>query len=205
MNAKDESAEMPRAAGHPSDPGNLSRREVSRRLLGVAAILHLDALHPVWTHLPLHPAVQDAANSAGTNQRPILLTMDQMADFAGIAEGIVPGSTKALVASFVDLLLSVDRPEVQQGFCRSLAVLQQEAKHRFGTTLAALTTSQRDEILAAVSTAREGRPEHAAFEDLKTWVVGAYYSSEIGMTELGWTPSRFFDSLPDCSHADESE
>lgn len=204
MNAND-SAESASAIEDSSAPGNLSRREASRRLLSVAAILHLDALHPVWNHLPLQPAVQDAANSGGTKTKPALLTTDQLADFAGIAEGIVPGSTKALVAPFVDLLLSVDQPQVQQGFVRSLAVLQQEAQRRFGATLAALTPSQRDEILRAVSTAPEAGPQRAAFADLKTWVVGAYYSSETGMTELGWTSSRFFDSLPACSLADDSE
>jgi gluconate 2-dehydrogenase subunit 3-like protein len=205
MNASDQPAPTESAIQHSSEPGTLSRREVSRRLLSVAAILHLDALHPVWKHLPLQPAAEDAANPGGTKTKPALLTPDQLADFAGIAEGIVPGSAKALVAPFVDLLLSVDQPPVQQQFIRSLAVLQQEGQRRFAATLAALTPSQRDEILAAVSTAQAASPQLAAFADLKTWVVGAYYSSEPGMTELGWTPSRFFDSLPACSHADHSE
>ena len=205
MNANDQSAATGSAVRHSSGPETISRREASRRLLSVAAVLHLDALHPVWNHLPLQAEVQDAANPGGTKTKPALLTTDQFADFAAIAEGIVPGSTKALVAPFVDLLLSVDQPQVQQDFVRWLAVLQEEAQRRFGATLAALTPSQRDEILRAVSTAPEAGPQRAAFADLKTWVVGAYYSSEPGMTELGWTRSRFFDSLPACSHADGSE
>jgi hypothetical protein len=199
MNANDGSLEG--VAKHSSERGVFSRREASLRLLGVAAILHVDALHPVWNHLRPQPTLQDAENSRGTNRKPTLLTMDQLTDFAGLAEGIVPGSTKALVAPFVDLLLSVDGSDVQQGFIRSLAVLQEEAKRRFGATLAGLAPSQRDEMLARASAAPEGSPQRAAFMDLKTWVVGAYYSSEIGMTELGWTPGRFFDSLPDCSYA----
>ena len=30
--------------------------------------------------------------------------------------------------------------------------------------------------------------------------MGAYYSSEIGMRELGWTENRFFASFPGCTH-----
>ena len=205
MNANDKSPETAGAADHPSKSEILSRRDASRRLLGVAAICHLDGLRPVWSHLRQPPTLQDAEDREATNRKPNLLTMDQLADFVAVSEGIVPGSTKALVAPFVDLLLSVDSPEVQQAFGRSLTVLREEAKHRFGTALAGLTSSQRDEILAAVSTAQEGSPQRSAFTDLKSWVVGAYYSSELGMTELGWTPSRFFESLPDCSHAVESE
>jgi hypothetical protein len=33
-------------------------------------------------------------------------------------------------------------------------------------------------------------------------VSGAYYSSEIGMQELGWTGQMFFDKLPGCDHPD---
>ena len=204
MNAKNHAGAPGSAIKHSAEFGTLSRREASRRLLSVAAIFHLDALHPIWNHLSPQSSLQNTANSGVTKLKPVFLSADQLADFGGIAEGLVPGSTKALVAPFVDLLLSVDQTQVQQGFIGSLGVLQEEARRRFGATPAVLTPSQRDEILAAVSTAPEGSPQRAAFADLKTWVVGAYYSSEIGMTELGWTPSRFFDSLPACPHSKES-
>jgi hypothetical protein len=35
---------------------------------------------------------------------------------------------------------------------------------------------------------------------LKGWISVAYYSSEIGMKELGWTPDRVFASFPGCEH-----
>ena len=203
MNANDESAAPAAVADRPAEREILSRREASRRLLGIAAIWHLDAAHPVWSLLGKQGIPRAPEGLDGTNSKPQFLKMDQLADFAGVAEGIVPGSTRALVASFVDLLLRVDSSNVQESFCRSLAVLQEEAKRRFGATLASLTPSQRDRILASASNAAEGTPRRAAFEDLKTWVVGAYYSSEIGMSELGWTPNRFFISLPGCSNPEE--
>ena len=201
LNANDESAELAGVAGRPAESEILSRREASRRLLGMAAIWHLDATHPVLNFLG-ERQIQGAADHS--TSEPQFLKMDQLADFAVVAEGIVPGATRVQVASFVDLLLSVDRAEVQEGFGRSLAVLREEVKHRFGATLARLTPSQRDGILESVSSAPEGTPQRAAFADLKAWVVGAYYSSEVGMSELGWTPDRFFVSLPGCSNPEES-
>lgn len=203
MYANDESAEPMGEAGGPAEPERLSRREASRRLLGTAAVWHLDAAHPVWNLLAKQEIPRAAVGLDGATSKPQFLTMDQLADFASVAEGIVPGSTRALVASFVDLLLSVDGSNVQESFARSLAVLREEVKHRFGAPLARLTPSQRDGILASASSAPEGSPQRAAFADLKTWVVGAYYSSEIGMSELGWTPYRFFISLPGCSSPEE--
>jgi hypothetical protein len=38
------------------------------------------------------------------------------------------------------------------------------------------------------------------FENLKTWITGAYYSSEMGMRELGWTGIVFFDDFPGRQH-----
>jgi Gluconate 2-dehydrogenase subunit 3 len=203
MNANDESAQPAGVAGRPAEPEMLSRREASRRLIGMAAIWRLDAAHPVWILLGRQGIPGAAEGLDGTNSKPQFLKMDQLADFASVSEGIVPGSTRALVAPFVDLLLSVDSSNVQETFDRSLAVLGEEAKVRFDATLARLTPSQRDRILASASSAPEGSPQRAAFADLKTWVVGAYYSSEIGMSELGWTPTRYFISLPDCSNPKE--
>jgi len=48
----------------------------------------------------------------------------------------------------------------------------------------------------------KGSATYEHFEDLKGWAVGAYYSSEIGMRELGWTPDRVFSTFPTCTHAE---
>jgi hypothetical protein len=37
---------------------------------------------------------------------------------------------------------------------------------------------------------------------LKAWIVGAYYSSEQGMRELGWNGNYAFESYPSCDHGD---
>jgi len=46
---------------------------------------------------------------------------------------------------------------------------------------------------------RKFRPS-GRFENLKGWISGAYYSSEMGMRELGWTEDRVFGSFPGCEH-----
>ena len=40
------------------------------------------------------------------------------------------------------------------------------------------------------------------FENLKGWVSGAFYSSEFGMKELGWTGQVMRESYPGCEHTD---
>jgi len=48
---------------------------------------------------------------------------------------------------------------------------------------------------------RGGLRDH--FENMKGWVVGTYYTSEVGMRELGWTGDFYFDHVPGCQHSEE--
>ena len=42
------------------------------------------------------------------------------------------------------------------------------------------------------------------FDHVKTWITGAYYSSEAGLRELGYTGQTFFMAFPDCTHTEHS-
>ena len=42
------------------------------------------------------------------------------------------------------------------------------------------------------------------FSNLKGWIAGAYYSSEKGLKELGWTGMKMFGSFPGCTHGGHS-
>ena len=44
----------------------------------------------------------------------------------------------------------------------------------------------------------------AHFENLKSWISRAYYNSEIGMKELGWSGNVFHDDLEGCPHPPET-
>jgi hypothetical protein len=179
----------------------LSRREMSRRLLGIAAAWPLGGLHPVWGHLLNGKALLSRADVdlASENWQPLFLKRDQYEALEAFSEAVVPGSTDARVSRFIDLLLSVDASAQQQQFLASVSAIQDEAKRRFSATFQTLAASQCDSLLTAVSTAPGGDATRKAFEDLREWVAGSYYSSEAGMRELGWTPNRFFPGFPGCT------
>jgi hypothetical protein len=204
---------------------HLGRREVLQGLMGtVGASFAIPAVanaHPVQQHLKDHERVAAADALATADARPEFLDAHQMETFTSLAERIVPGSTKAKVAPFVDQLLAVDTREHQMDFVGALGALEGESIRRYAHPWKALTESQQVELLTAVSTApareerywRPGQPAVAPpagppppptlrdrFDELKGWVMGAYYSSEIGMRELGWTGTLFFPSFPGCEH-----
>ncbi len=200
-------SELQILTGSPAD-SRISRRELAKILLAAAPALAFPAVssaHPVWRHLTDSDFLDSAEPKlASPNWKPIFLSPAQEASFRVLAELTLPGSGKALVSRFVDLLLSVEDKVAQQKFLGSLSAIDGESSTKFGESLARLAPQQQESLLVSISTApRSGDASSVLrghFEDLKEWIAGAYYSSEIGMRELGWTPDRVFSTFPGCSH-----
>jgi hypothetical protein len=191
----------------------VTRREAVRRLIagaGMALPLVVQA-HPIYAHLRDDAILVKAEKLGGADWKPTFLNAQQDETLVVLAERIVPGSEKAQVNRFIDLLLGVDSEKHQKDFVGALAAFEAESSRRFGKRLAALDGAQVNEILtdAAAQPAKEnssggeGKASsglHAHFENLKGWISGAYYSSEAGMRELGWTGDYVFASFPGCEH-----
>jgi Gluconate 2-dehydrogenase subunit 3 len=203
----------------------ISRRQMVQRVLGSAgagfALPALGRAHPIHQHLA-DAAVLAAADekAAAANWTPEFLDAHQNETLIVLAERIVPGSTAAQVNRFIDLLLSVDSQDNQKRFLESLSAFEAEALSRFQHPFKDLTEDQQVQILTAASTEKPGAPEENPrvpsppraegaeaprtmrdqFENLKGWIAGAYYSSEVGMKDLGWTGQVFWDSFPGCEH-----
>lgn len=209
----------------------LTRREMVQRILaGMGAGM---ALPLVAASHPIHRLLSDDAifshadaQMASTAWQPLLLNAPQNKALVALSEIIVPGSAKAQVNRFIDLLLSVDTPANQKNFLVSISAMEDESQKRFGQPFAALSGDQQNELLTAASKedvgnnedkdkgleARDSEGKHAGetrhslndhFNNLKGWISGAYYSSETGMAELGWTGDYAFENYPSCQHAEE--
>jgi len=193
----------------------LPRREMVRRVLvgmGAGAAWPLVAAsHPIHEILKNAALLHEAEKLGAANWEPIFLNVQQNESLIALAERIVPGSTKAQVNRFLDLLLSVDTDIHKKEFVAALAAIEAESQKRFGKGFPSLDDRQQNMLLADASAppskeVSAGRAEkgnsglHGHFENLKGWVSGAYYSSEMGMRELGWTEDRVFASFPGCEH-----
>jgi hypothetical protein len=203
----------------------IGRRAVIQSLLtGVGASVTLPMVadaHPMQQHLANQKKVATAdKKAAAPAYKPEFLDAHQYATLEAIAERIVPGSTRARVAPFVDQLLAVDTVSSQRSFLGAMGAFEMQAIDTFSKPWKALTAAQQDELLTVASTAASGLKAVAGdprgrsepgegkatiydhFANLRGWISGAYYSSEIGMRELGWTGEMFFTELPGCTHAD---
>jgi hypothetical protein len=151
----------------------------------------------------------------------VFLDPHQLETLLSLAEAIVPGSTAAGVAPFVDRLLAEDTPEAQRAFLAALGAIQAEAAARHGRPWLGLLPEQQAELLTAASAGSPSRePRHWTpgqpvlvpvpppapptlrdhFDLLKERIATAYYSSEAGMKELGWTGHLIHEAFPGCRH-----
>jgi hypothetical protein len=162
---------------------------------------------------------EEKAKKTAAESAPIFLDPHQKETLTTLAERIIPGSTKADAAGFVDLLLSEDTQENQKEFIASLSAMDGESLRRYGCPFKDLTEARQNEFLTIASTPTDGQASenesdavagstgqpglplnvlNKHFESLKSWVSNAYYSSEVGMRELGWTDTYFFTNFTEC-------
>jgi hypothetical protein len=217
----------------------VGRRALLQTLVGGAgigfALPSLGESHPMHEHLHDQARVSTADAKAKTAAwKPAFLDAHQVETVTILAEQIVPGSTKAKSAQFIDALLSVDTEQRQRRFLQALGAFEGLAITHAQKPWKSLTEADRTALLTKASTTEPGspngrggpgsggggqaaaRPASAAgagtpppepavtirdqFDHLKGWISGAYYSSEIGMRELGWTGNVFFEKFTGCQH-----
>jgi hypothetical protein len=205
---------------------SLTRREMVRRLIAGAGAAWpmVAASHPIHALLADEALFSEAdARMAAADWKPLFLNARQNDSLVALSESIVPGSAKAQVNRFVDLLLSVDTQAHRGKFLASLSAIESESQKQFGNGFAALTEEKKTELLTIASKDdSEGKEKeadsgersaedraagaaptlHDGFEHLKGWISGAYYSSEAGMRELGWNGDYVFESYPACDHSE---
>src|SRR5438067_2894103 len=197
--------QLPVLNNNPATRPGINRREMVQRLLGGAGAgvvaPGIVAAHPMHKHLMSETTLAQAdAKAAAADWSPEFLDPHQNDTLIALAERIVPGSTKAQVNRFIDLLLTVDTQENQKKFLASLSAFEGEALNRYQHPFKDLTEEQQNQILTAASTEKSGQPEGSVdwswfavrkeagehrvtlrdhLENMKGWVRDAYDSSEI--------------------------
>lgn len=182
----------------------ISRREAMQKLMaGIAAgavAPAIAAAHPVelYRRLAEGGALSDGDEALGAaDWKPIFLDAKQSELLAAVSETMVPGSTSAQVDRFIDLLLSVDSADRQKAFAASLTAVDDLARGEMQHGFVELNAGDRDKVITSLSQSHK-----EAFGNLKEWIVGAYYSSEQGMKELGWDGNFAFEKYPTCEHVE---
>jgi Gluconate 2-dehydrogenase subunit 3 len=222
MSTKQSEKPMRTPADAADSGATVGRRAVLQTLLGgVGATFAVpgiaQAQHPVEHHMATGTAAAQK-KAATAPYTPEFLDAHQMKELESLSEAIVPGSTEAKVAPFLDTLLAVESQENRQNFLGALGAFDMLAIDEHGKAWTSLTAVEQDGLLQKASTTAPGMGRGGPFgrggggtgkatigdhfNNLKQWIAGAYYSSEKGARELGWTGNVFHAELPGCTHPD---
>ncbi len=201
----------------PSTKQALTRREwVQRMVAGAGAGLAAPALAEAGWNETTVPTPLTAESAV--NWKPAFFDEAQNQTLLYLTERILPGSGCAQVNRFLDLAMGGSTQENQRKFVDAMNAIEGEALRQFTKSFKDLAPEQQDAVLQAASTGKTSEPTHSTstpshtaaqpqppslrdhFDHLKGWVSSSYYSTEIGMKELGWKDEHFFDSLPGCAH-----
>ncbi len=176
----------------------MNRRELLRNsllTLGAAASVNIpvDAL--------VFASGDDASRElARPDWTPAFLNPQQNETLISLSETIIPatdtpGAKAAFVNRFLDLVLSVLPAETQREFLDSLTWFDTGAMARYKANFVNLSDAERQDFLNLVAWphthVRWGETDanfagYGHFERMKRWVVSAYYSSPVGLKDLGW-------------------
>ena len=112
---------------------------------------------------------------------PKVLTPGQNEALITIGERIIPGSAAALCNQTIDLVLTMESNQIRAQLAQSLAAFDPDPD---GSLLASASSPDA--------------PLHPQFQIVKEWITDAYWSSEPGLRELGWTGKMAWSSFPGC-------
>ena len=191
----------------------MNRRELLRRSAGV--VVGSAALGSgVHAEPRQFPEGFDASKELGRSDwTPLFLSAHQNETLLLLSDLIIPetktpGARAALVNRFIDLLLAAEDPDTQKAFVNSLSFVDGESRRRYGNAFIFISGEEQVEILNYLAyphrlvtwqSNRSTFPGHDHFQLLKDWIGRAYYSSEVGMKELGWEDSPFHEPFQGCS------
>ena len=192
----------------PAPTAALSRRDVIQGILAATGLAVSAGAEAATVHHAR--AGRGHHGSAGRRARggTAVPVPHQLETLEALAERIVPGSRAAKVAAFVDGQLAIEGTGRQQKFVEALSHFESLAIDGYARPFRALGAAEQDAILEAASTVEAGVPEDDRnwgwfqvpgtkapgppkyssrdhFEEIKTRVSGAYYSSEIGHARAG--------------------
>jgi hypothetical protein len=188
----------------------ISRRDILRTLaVGAAAGTVLQVI-PAEAAEYIHQMVhkEKAAAPAG-KYTPKYFSAAQYATLLFLCDAIIPkdeksgGAVEAGAPEFIDLLTS-ENPEIQLKLGGGLFWLDAACTDRYGSVFLECTPEQKKEILDLIAFRKNAKKDPALsqgvafFAFLRNLTCDGFYSSKIGIEDLGYIGNTSLREFPGC-------
>jgi len=177
-------------------------------------VLSLGQVVPPSDLTPAQAGVDASQQLASPDWKPAFLNDQQNETLISLSDLLIPdtdtpGAKQALVNRSIDTMLAAEPVKSQQKFLQDLAFLDAAGRQEYGKEFRALSADEHNELLRPLSYPERPSfwtedappdPGREHFQRLKSRIVFAYYTSEIGMRELGWDGSITHGPFAGCPH-----
>jgi gluconate 2-dehydrogenase gamma chain len=179
-----------------SEDTQVSRRELLRNL-GVSAALAASGgdLVTLEAAQHAHNAVAEQRAAAKGDYAPKCFTTHEFQTLRRLSDLIIPaddhspGALQAHAAEWIDYMAS-NSPELAEILTGGIGWVDREMERRHGTAFASANPDQQTALLDIIAFKKNDSPETAAGIRFFTWVrnlvLDAYYTSPLGINELGY-------------------
>lgn len=141
----------------------------------------------------VHEAAAAAATTAGGVYKPKALTQHEFDTLKTLCEIIVPNASKGGAAEFIDLLSS-QNPEMSAIYTGGIGWLDEAMRRQYHVDFLTATAQQKTEMLDRIAYRKNRTPELAPGITFFNWArrmtVDAYYTSAVGIKEVGYMGNR---------------
>jgi hypothetical protein len=193
-----------------SEEKKIHRREAIKGVaVGVGAVSSLPILNNVGLARGHHHQVAAPIIAETTAKAPAFFNRHQYATITELASLIIPtdetpGAREAKVNEYIDMIVGESAFDVQKVYLDGLAWLDKTAQQRHKKNFVRLTNPQQVAILTEVSKikspTRENEVAAEFFKAIKNATIDGFYTSKIGIEELGYQGNSVLDEFPGCTH-----
>lgn len=192
----------------------IERREMLRALALAAAASGFPGFDRwVFAHDHARAARGSLVNLPGGSYQPQFFSAEEYATVARLAELIFPsdgspGAREAGASEFIDFMVAND-VNLQFKFRYGLAWLDAHALRLHGRVFRELDAATETEILKHLAYREHFRPGEDEgrefFKRMREYTVMGFYTTRIGLEQLGYPGLEFYPESPECPHKDDPE
>lgn len=192
-----------------------SQKQVSRRkaikkvALGLGTAASFPILNQASAQEHHHPAPILPVSDSNVVKAPAFFNQRQYATVTELASWIIPtdetpGAREAKVNEYIDLIVSESPSSLKKLYRDGLEWLDKTSNSRHGKIFIDLSKEQQFEILTEMSQIKNPSAKNQLpakfFKAIKEATIDGFYTSRIGLEELGYKGNAVLDEFPGCTH-----
>jgi len=154
-------------------------------------------------HAAAPKVAETVAKAPGFFNKQQYATITELASLI-IPTDDTPGAREAKVNEYIDLIVGESPFDLQKMFLDGLAWLDKASKDRHKKNFVNLSNAQQVGLLTEISKIKNPAPNEATqakfFKAIKDMTIDGFYTSKIGIEELGYVGNTVLDEFPGCTH-----